>query len=332
MKKLLLALVLMFAVIFTITRFTEVTEIAEVLRRARWTWLALALLLVITWMLLSAAGYMAIYHELGMPKRFGQMALLFISALFANTVTPTAGISSIAVFLTDAARNNCSRAKVTVAWALFLLLEYIGLLTIIGLGLLVLLRRGQLDWTEISAALILFALASALSVLLYLGAHSAERLRGALSGVSRLINRVAFPLIKREYISAAGIASFSNEMADGIRVVRQNPSALRWPILLALLNKVALVAVFQMTFEMFNVPYSAGTIIAGFATCYLFTVVSPTPAGVGIVEGVLPLSLAALNVRLSAATIITLAYRGLTFWFPLMVGMITFRFFAASKD
>jgi len=54
-------------------------------------------------------------------------------------------------------------------------------------------------------------------------------------------------------------------------------------------------------------------------------IVSPTPAGSGIVEGVLVVVLKTLLVPLDAATIITLSYRGVTFWLPLLVGMISFR-------
>ncbi len=331
MKKLLIALVLMLAVVFLISRFTEVTEIAEVLQKARWSILLVAVLFIALWMLASAAAYRAIYRELGLETTYPAMLLLFSSALFTNTVTPTAGISSIAVFLADAYQRGFSRAKVTIAWALFLLLEYIGLLIIVAMGIVVLFRRDQLDWAEISAALILLALAITLTVLLYLGARSASQLENALLRIVGWVNKLARPFIKRDYVERSSVGPFALEMADGISLVRHNLSALRLPILFSFLNKVCLLAAFTLTFVMFNVPFSAGTIIAGFAICYLFSVVTPTPAGVGIVEGVLPLSLAALHVNLSAATIITLAYRGLSFWLPLAIGLVSFRILTARQ-
>jgi len=75
----------------------------------------------------------------------------------------------------------------------------------------------------------------------------------------------------------------------------------------------------------FKVPFSAGTVIGGFAISYLFLIVSPTPAGIGIVEGIMPLALSSLHVPWSQAVIITLAYRGITFWVPLGVGGIAFQ-------
>ena len=73
------------------------------------------------------------------------------------------------------------------------------------------------------------------------------------------------------------------------------------------------------------VPVSAGTLIAGFSISYLFMIVSPTPAGIGVVEGFLTVALSSMYVPLSDATVITLAYRGITFWIPLFIGLLAFR-------
>jgi hypothetical protein len=66
-------------------------------------------------------------------------------------------------------------------------------------------------------------------------------------------------------------------------------------------------------------------LVAGFSIGYLFLIVSPTPAGLGIVEGALTITLSSMYIPLEAAAVITLVYRGFTFWVPLLVGMIAFR-------
>jgi len=95
--------------------------------------------------------------------------------------------------------------------------------------------------------------------------------------------------------------------------------------LLAISNKVLLISILLLTFLAFRIPYTSGTIVAGFSIGYLFLIVSPTPAGIGIVEGVLTLALTSLWVPVEAAAIITLVYRGYTFWLPFVVGMLAFR-------
>jgi uncharacterized membrane protein YbhN (UPF0104 family) len=46
---------------------------------------------------------------------------------------------------------------------------------------------------------------------------------------------------------------------------------------------------------------------------------------VGVVESILPVALNSLRVQWAAAVLITLVYRAVTFWFPLLVGAVAFR-------
>jgi uncharacterized protein (TIRG00374 family) len=92
-----------------------------------------------------------------------------------------------------------------------------------------------------------------------------------------------------------------------------------------LLNKILLMGVLMCAFLSFEVPFSTGTIIAGFSIAYLFLVVSPTPSGIGVVEGIMPLALSSLRVDWSQAVVITLTYRTVTFWLPFGIGAWAFR-------
>ena len=44
-------------------------------------------------------------------------------------------------------------------------------------------------------------------------------------------------------------------------------------------------------FFAFDVDFTPATVVAGFSIAYLFLIVSPTPAGIGIVEGVMTVAL-----------------------------------------
>lgn len=118
---------------------------------------------------------------------------------------------------------------------------------------------------------------------------------------------------------------FAYDAALGLQRLRQRPKDLIIPFLSALSSKTLLIIILYLMFLAFDVPHSPGTIIAGFSIGYLFYIVSPTPAGIGFVESALTLGLKSLNVPLGSATVITLAYRGITYWLPLLIGMISFR-------
>jgi len=99
-----------------------------------------------------------------------------------------------------------------------------------------------------------------------------------------------------------------------------------YPLLLGIANRLSFIFVLWLVFLAFGIPYDAGTIVGGYSIAYLFTVASPTPAGVGVVEGLMTLGLVSLQVPLAQATVVTLAYRGVTFWFLLLFGMFAFQY------
>jgi uncharacterized protein (TIRG00374 family) len=114
-------------------------------------------------------------------------------------------------------------------------------------------------------------------------------------------------------------------MAKDLKSLPQKSKSLIKLLLYAFANKALMISILMVCFLSFSVPFTAGTIIGGFSIAYLFLIVSPTPSGIGIVEGIMPLALSSLRVPWSQAVIITLAYRGITFWVPLGVGAVAFR-------
>jgi uncharacterized protein (TIRG00374 family) len=176
----------------------------------------------------------------------------------------------------------------------------------------------------------LIFIAAVIVILLYLGMRSATALGRALAWMARWVNWIMRFFTHKEYLSEQRAYAFAHDAAEGLHELRRNPSALLKPILLALTNKALLITILLLTFLAFQVPFSVGTLIAGFSIGYLFLIVSPTPSGIGIVEGVLTLALSSLSVPLGAAAVITLAYRGITFWTPLLFGMVAFRILTYS--
>lgn len=325
MRNLIIGLILLLGVLFVINNFTEVGEVLNVLRHSDWRFVGLAVVLQGLWVVCTAATYRAVFGALGVQRRLAPLVPLAAASNFVNVVAPSMGMSGVAVLISDARRNQLRSAHATVAGALFVLMEYAGFAVYLLLGLLVLFRRGDLTGPELAASAVLFLMACILFVILYLGMHSASRLGRLLRGCVRLANRIARPFIKREYLSEARAERFAHDIAEGLQEIRRQPRSLARPLFFALLSKGILVAVLALMFLAFQVPISIGTLLAAFAIAYLFLIVSPTPAGVGIVEGVLTLTLASMFVPLGEATVVALAYRVVTFWLPLLFGLVSFQ-------
>lgn len=332
MRKFIFAVIFMLCVVYIIARISEVEAIVETIHRGDWRFLLLAVLIEALWLINNAAAYKAIFQATGIEEKMEKLILLASAANFVNVIAPSAGMSGMAVFIAEARRRGYSAGRVTVAGVLFVLFDYLGFLCILALGLLVLIRRNHLTAVEIGATLLLIFLATVIAWLLYLGTRSAEKLGHALAWNARWINKALRPLIHREYLSEQRAYAFAQDAADGLAALRRNPNAMIPPLILAISSKTLLIGVLLLMFLAFNVPTSFGTIIAAFSLGYLFLIVSPTPAGIGFVEGGMTLALGTLAVPIGAAAVIALAYRGVTFWLPFLFGMYSFRLLSQTKE
>jgi uncharacterized protein (TIRG00374 family) len=325
MRKFIFILIIFLSAAFLYLSFGELESIIETIQRGNLWFVLLGLTLQFLWFIVSGATYLALYRVLGLDGSVYKFSLMAIAANFVNTIAPSAGMGGAAVFISDAYRNNHSPGKATVASMLNLFLDYLAFLFVLTLGLIVLWRRNDLDPTEIAASAIIFLIAGTIGFLLYLGSRSAFALGNALAKIARLTNRIVKPFILRDYLSEVRAHEFAYEMSEDLRSLPPKSRSLIKPLLYAFANKALMMSILMVCFLAFDVPFTTGTIIGGFSIAYLFLIVSPTPSGIGIVEGIMPLAFSSLRSPWSQAVIITLAYRGITFWIPLGVGAIAFR-------
>jgi len=325
MKKLIIVVILFLGIAVVAISFSELETIMLTLNKAHLGYFILAILVQLIWFTTTARMYQSIFHLLGVHENILTLSRIATAANFINVVAPTAGVGGIALFASEARRRGHAAGKVTVAAALYLLLDQVAFLVILALGLIVLVRRDDLNAGEISASFFLLCIALIYAFILYLGYRSEEKLGNTLAKIARLINRIVGFFRKQEYLSETRAHEFAHEISDGFSGLTEKPSSLVRPVLWGIFNKGLLMLILVCAFLSFEVPFSTGTIIAGFSIAYLFLIVSPTPSGIGVVEGILPIALSTLNVNWSQAVLITLTYRTVTFWVPFGIGAWAFR-------
>jgi uncharacterized protein (TIRG00374 family) len=265
-------------------------------------------------------------------EKSDRLFLMAASANFVNVVAPSGGVGGLGIFISEARRNQYSSARVTVAGALVVLFDYLGFLSLLGLGLTVLFRRDNLNSAEIVASILMVLLVVSWIGLLYLGMRSEKSLGRLLARLAILVNTILKPFIRRKYLSEKRAFVFARDVSEGLNYIRYKPLNLILPAILGLTSKIVLMVILAVIFLAFNVPFSTGTIVAVFSLGYLFWIISPTPSGIGFVEGALTLGLTSLQVPLGAAAVIALAYRGVTFWFPMLIGMLAIRWLFRGKS
>ena len=325
MRKALVVLILFLAATLVILSLGELEQTVAILGQGNLWYILLAFLIQVGWFFLVGITYRSLYHLLGMRESISKLTIVAAAATFVNVIVTTASVGGIAIFVNSARKTGYPPGKVTLAAALFVLFDQAAFLAVLALGILVLYRRNDLSAGEITASLILFSVAVLLTFTLYLGSRSARTMGNFLARLVRLVNAILRPFIRRDHLQVERAYAFAHEMADGLKALPHRPRGLLKPLFLAFLNKGLLICILLCAFYAFQVPHSPGTIIGGFAIGYLFTIVSPTPAGIGIVEGVLPLALKSLRVAWNQAVVVTLVYRAMTFWVPLGIGGWAFR-------
>jgi uncharacterized protein (TIRG00374 family) len=325
MRKFVVAIVLLLGFIFVIARLTEIQKIALTLQRGNLWFILLALVVQGLWTIICGASFRAIYHGMGIDERLGTLSLIVAAANFVNIVAPSGGVSGMAIFVSEARRRNYSAARSAAAGVLYLLFDYLGLIAVLLVGLIVLIRRNDLSLVVVLASAALVGLAMLFTYLINLGMQSAVSFGNALAKLARLVNRVLRPFIHRNYLSEEHAHEFAHDAAEGLILLRSNPRSILIPLLLALINKISQIIILTLIFLAFRIPISIGTVIAAFSVGTLFVIISPTPAGMGFVETALTLVLTSMYISLEDAAVITLSYRGITFWLPMLVGMISLR-------
>ncbi|MBI3162874.1 MAG: flippase-like domain-containing protein, partial [Chloroflexi bacterium] len=159
MKKLFVIVILFLGIAVVAISFSELETILLTLRKAHLTFFMLAILVQLIWFVTTARMYQSIFHLLGVHESVFTLSKIATAANFINVVAPTAGVGGIALFASEARRRGHPAGKVTVAAALFLLLDQAAFLVILALGLIVLARRNDLDAGEVSASIFLLCIA-----------------------------------------------------------------------------------------------------------------------------------------------------------------------------
>jgi uncharacterized protein (TIRG00374 family) len=146
-----------------------------------------------------------------------------------------------------------------------------------------------------------------------------------LTWVQCTVERIASRLHRGSFLPEGWAAHNAAEFSQAAASIKQHPDRLARTYAMAMLAHLAELTTLFMLFRAFRAGVHPGVLVAGYAVGILFWIVAITPSGIGVVEGVMALVLTSLGVRASAATVIALSFRGLTFWLPLTIGFLLLR-------
>ncbi len=193
MPKLVVVIVLFLAITLVIFSFSELQRVVLTLQQANIWIVVLALFAEALWAFVLGSIFHSLYSLLGLSEGRRRLTLLGLASTFLGVVT-TSAVGGLAMFLADGRRRGHPTGKVTVAGALYLLLDYAAFFCVLAVGIVVLIRRNNFGAGEITASLILLAVAMALGAILYLAYKSPVALGRGLAGAARLDQSSGSPI------------------------------------------------------------------------------------------------------------------------------------------
>jgi glycosyltransferase 2 family protein len=307
----------------------QLSEIVDVLQQGVWYLVLAALLTLVLTVYNQTWLYASIYQLLALPSQRRDFLPLYLVKRFVQVAAPSGGFSGWVPFLQFARRREFSVGTVFVANLIYTILWYSTFGFFLLIGLFFLFTSHDLQWFEISAALTILA-----TDLVMIGLLITAWVRPGLPlrimrNTARLLQRL-FALIRRPPpLSERQMTTFAADLSQGVMQMRRAGwRKMLEPVLHAFINEALHIGIFFLVALAFGVQLNFGVLVAAYSISVLFWIVSPTPGGLGFVEGTLILVLTALDVPATAAAVITLAYRGISFWLPFVLGFVALRWFS----
>jgi uncharacterized protein (TIRG00374 family) len=323
-KWILWLFVLVFGVL-VFTHFAEVKNLVETLVQGEWQWLLLAAFIQGIYYVVLTALYQSAFDTVRVHSRLRELLPVTLASTFLNMVAPSAGASGIALFVDDAARRGQSPVRASAGTLLVTVANYSAFLLVLTAGLIYLSLQGHFQFYEGLAAGILVLMLGGLVGILSLGLWQPKGLRRLLGGLQQLVNRTAARFKRPDLLAADWAEKSATEFIEAAVAIKSHPRRLGRTLAVALGMHVVNMASLYVLFIAFHQVVAIGSLVAGFAMGILFWNVSVTPQGIGAVEGAMTMVYTSLGVPASTATVITLTFRGLTFWLPVMVGFVLLR-------
>ncbi len=305
-----------------ISHFAEVKNLADALAQGQWQWVMVAAALQVLYYLTFTATYQSAFYALGIKRKVWELVPVALGSLFVNVVAPTASTAGAALFVDDAARRGHSPARAATATLLQLVTDYSAFLIVLAAGMTVLSINHDLKTYEIIGAIILLLLNVALISVLLLGIWWPKLVEGLLQRIQSMVNRIGGWFKRPNLLDADWAYNNAAELTDASQAVATYPARLVRLLLVMLAAYAIDLLSLYVLFYAFGQAIGLGPLMAGFAIGVLFWIVSPIPQGIGLVEGVMTLTYTSLGVPANMAAIVSLAFRGLTFWLPLLMGFV----------
>lgn len=311
------ALVVLLALVGVLVVVLDWREVRDVLVRADWRWVPLAIALTAISYLSLSYSFALINKAFGI--RLGRRDLLVVGFVSSAMIAAVGGIAGHSLRLLLMTRRGLAAGDIMAPSLFHGYLESLLFFALIPAGLVYLLLTHPLSssvaaWLSIGTGILGVAFAITAVVFFFRPARSL-----ALWVVASFWKRVTHRDI------ATSVEHFESTLGLGLAEFRARPLALATPVALILADRLLRVAVVWLCFHALGSDVGIGVAATGFAIGVAAGVMSMIPGGVAVQEGSMAGTYHLLGVPLEEAILVSILFRVIYYMAPFAISLVFYR-------
>lgn len=300
------------AVIVAALHSSEEREFVRLMERAQPSWLLWAVLLQAGTYLAQGESWRVVTCAAGVPVSLTTAYKLSLAKLFVDQALPSAGISGTIVVANALEQLGVPRG-VVMAVVVETVSYYAAYVLTLALALAITITQGHASALIITVAALLVMFGTALTV-------TALVLSGRKNAIPKGFARV--PLVKNALVL---LRQAEPRLARSPRLILQSGI---FQVAISVLD----AATIWVLIRSFGSAASPSGVFASFMISTLLRTVGVIPGGLGTFEAASIVTLKLAGVPVSVALSATLLFRGLSFWLPMLPGLVFSRRAVGSRS
>lgn len=332
MRKTILWIIGIVAFVVLLTKASDLIALLDTIQQGAFIPLVLAVVFQVSRYLFQSVTMAQAFSAVEAPSRWTRMVPLVLAGIFINTLAPSGGTAGAVLLVDDGVKRDISPGKSTTAALLGQMANYAGFIVIMLFGFAILGLTGKLDPGTFICGMVMVMIVSAFAGALLICHNDEQLLVRWCMKVERAIERLCARFHRKA--PAPWAERLVGQFAEATAAIVHNPRGLVPVIGFAVLGSALEMLCFISVGLAFGIS-EINVLVGGYVVTNIFTVVSPSPNGVGFAEVAATLILTAYGVPVSTATAVALVFRGFVFWIPFGIGAILLRrtgFFSQKKD
>jgi len=289
----------------------------------RYFFVAVALILVSFYFL--SKSYQVVFRMNGLMRKTWDLFKLRIIAVVVNVIIPMVGLSQMFVYLEDAKKKNLSQTKTVNSVIVTIISDYTSIALFLIFSIIYLYAVDRVVPYVVIPAAVFILITLGVYALAYFAGKESKGLEKLIIFLGKKSEKLIYFFTRKHVELGSKASGLYKEFKDVNKAILEDPKDWFMAIGLACLYHLFSVFALFFIFISLGVHPLIRVVVAGYSVGATFIVVSPTPNGIGFVEGGMYLVFTSLGIPAPIATTAVIIYRGLTFWIPLFIGFIAYQ-------